>query len=60
MTGLMPEYTPEYWFRCAKEVRERARGIKAPETKHEMEIIARLYERLAEHAERRRSRKPKD
>jgi hypothetical protein len=57
MNGLTPEYPPEYWLKCAEEVREEARGIKNLETKHEMEVIARLYERLAEHAERRLSRR---
>jgi hypothetical protein len=56
----MPKYLPEYWIKCAREVREKARGIKYPETKHEMEIIARAYERLAEHAERRLSRQLKE
>lgn len=55
-----PEHPPEYWLKCAREVRERARGINDPGTKHEMEIIALLYERLAEHAERRLSRQLKN
>jgi hypothetical protein len=53
MTGSSPEYPPDYWLKCAEEVREKALGIKDPETRHEMEIIARFYERLAEYAERR-------
>jgi hypothetical protein len=60
MTGSTPEYPPGYWLKCAQEVRAKARGLKDPETKHEMEIIARLYERLAQYAERRLSRRPKD
>jgi hypothetical protein len=60
MTGSRPEYPPEYWLECAREVREKARGIKDPDTKHEMEIIARFYERLAQYAERRLSRRRKD
>jgi hypothetical protein len=59
MTGSQPEYPPDYWVKCAQEVREKARGIKDPETKHEMEIIARCYERLAQYAGRR-SRGTKD
>jgi len=60
MTSSSPEYPPEYWLECAQEVREKAQGIKDPETRHEMEIIARCYERLAEYAERRLSRRAKD
>jgi hypothetical protein len=57
MTGSQPEYPPEYWVQCAQEVREKAGGIKDPETKREMEIIARCYERLGQYAERRLSRR---
>jgi hypothetical protein len=60
MNGLTPDYLPEYWLKCAQEVREKTREIKDPEAKHEMELIARLYERLAEHAKRRLSRWLKD
>jgi hypothetical protein len=60
MTSSDPEFPPEYWLRCAQDVREKAQGIKGPETKHEMEMIARFYERLAQYAERRLSRRPED
>jgi hypothetical protein len=60
MTGSKAEYPPDYWLKCAQEVREKARGIKDPEAKHELEIIARFYERLAEYAERRMSHRLKD
>jgi hypothetical protein len=61
MNGLTPpEHLPEYWLKCAQEAREKTREIKDPEAKHEMELIARLYERLAEYAERRLSRRLKD
>jgi hypothetical protein len=60
MTSSRREYPPEYWHKWAEEVREKARGSKVPETKREMEIIARAYERLAEHAQRRLSRPLKE
>jgi hypothetical protein len=41
-------YPPEHWLTRAREAREMAQGIKDPEARHEMETVARLYERLAE------------
>jgi hypothetical protein len=58
MTGSQQQYTAEHWLECAREVQERARGLKVPEFRHEMEAIARGYERLARYAERRMSRQP--
>jgi hypothetical protein len=55
MTGAQQKYTAEHWLKCAEEAWGKACGTKDPEIRHEMRIIARLYERLAGHAERRMS-----
>ena len=56
MTGSKRIYPPENWLRRAQEAWEAARQIKDPGIRHEIQIIARLYERLADHAGRRISR----
>jgi hypothetical protein len=43
-------YTSEHWLRCAEGVRENARGMSDPQLRHELELIALGYERLAAHA----------
>jgi hypothetical protein len=58
MTDSKQKYTAEHWLSYAQEVRAKARGIKDPKIRHEMEIIARLYESLARHAERRMPVRP--
>jgi hypothetical protein len=45
-------YPPLHWLSRAEEAWEMARVIKDPEARHEMEAVARLYERLAEFAHR--------
>jgi hypothetical protein len=46
-------YPPQHWLLRAQEAREMARAVKDPDTRNELETIARLYERLAEFAGRR-------
>jgi hypothetical protein len=46
----MADYPPEHWLKCAEEVREKAREMKDPVLKRELELIALGYERLAAHA----------
>jgi hypothetical protein len=53
MTSNPPDYPPEYWRERAKELREQARTMKDPELRREVEIIAEVYERLADHVARR-------
>jgi hypothetical protein len=48
-------FPPEHWRKRAQEAWEIARQTRDPESKHEMETIARLYQKLAEYAERRLS-----
>jgi hypothetical protein len=60
MTGLQQKHAAEHWLKCAQEVWATACGIKDPKIRHEMEIIARSYERLAGHAERRISHRSGD
>jgi hypothetical protein len=43
-------YPPEHWLTRAQEAWEKARALNDPEARHEMETVARLYERLAEFA----------
>jgi hypothetical protein len=45
-------YPPQHWLNRAQETREMAQGLKDPGARSEMEMIARLYEKLAEFAER--------
>jgi len=54
------KHTAEHWFKCAQEMWAKARGIKDPKIRHEIEIIAHLYERLAGYAGRRLSRRSGD
>jgi hypothetical protein len=41
-------YPPEHWLKRAREAWEKARALKDPNARDEMERIAVLYERLAE------------
>jgi hypothetical protein len=43
-------YPPEHWLERAQDARERALELIDPEAQGEMEMVARLYERLAEFA----------
>jgi hypothetical protein len=53
MNGRAPlRYPPEHWRRQAEEARAKAKRLRYPEARHEMERIAALYDRLAEWAER--------
>jgi hypothetical protein len=45
-------YPPLHWLNRAEKAWETARLIKDPEARHEMETVARLYEKLAEFAHR--------
>jgi hypothetical protein len=45
-------YPPQHWLKRALEAWAKAQGIKDPHARHEMETIARLYEKLAEFAHR--------
>ena len=58
MTGSLQIYTAAHWLKCAQEVRVKARGTNDTKIRHEMEVIARSYECLAGHAERRMPRCP--
>jgi hypothetical protein len=53
-----PGNPPEHWRRHAEERRAKAKELKDPEVRREMETIAALYDRLAEYAERRMPRPP--
>jgi hypothetical protein len=55
MAGSVSLY-PAYWRKCAKEIRDRAEVTKDPGTRHELEAISKLYEELADWAERRQPR----
>lgn len=53
MTGPEPaRYLPARWRKRAKDLREEALTMKNPDIRHELEIIACLYDKLAERAER--------
>jgi hypothetical protein len=58
MTSLTQPYRLADWLQRAGEIRTKARAIKDPEIRSEMETIARLYERLASWAERLRPGQP--
>jgi hypothetical protein len=45
--------TPQHWRERAEEARSTAEGIKDPEAKRAMLVIARSYEKIAERAEAR-------
>jgi hypothetical protein len=48
MTSNPPDYSSKRWRERAKELREHASTMKDPELRREVEIIADMYERLAE------------
>jgi hypothetical protein len=60
MTNLTQNSLRADWLFQAGEIRTKARAIKDPEARYEMETMARLYESLADWAERRRKRHLKD
>jgi hypothetical protein len=47
-----PSLSPEYWLLKAAKTRTLAAGMNDPRLKQQMLLIARGYEKLAEHAAR--------
>jgi hypothetical protein len=50
-------YDADFWRQRAEEVRAMAEALALPAAKREMWVIAKAYERLAEHAERTAGRR---
>jgi hypothetical protein len=54
MTKPVSDFSPEHWLKHAQDARDKARQMKDPAGKAELETIARGYDRLASHAATRR------
>jgi hypothetical protein len=54
---MQPSSDADFWRKSAEKARATAEAMNAPSAKHDMQLIAEAYERLADHAERTAKRR---